>query len=157
MNYQPKTTFRNALYLLKRYLPKDFLLSDRRYVWLANAGSDLEQIQLLKNISNIIQPDICEELLKNFDIPNNNEFNEWLFSARSRIKEEIIESLQSEDNVVCYDAEDEDKLEESLEKLVSLDPFDEDSVLELMDLYFKRKGAAESCYPLQSIQIEIDR
>lgn len=138
-----QNNFRNALYLLKRYLPRDFLLSDRRYVWLANAGSDLEQIQLLKNISNIIQPDICEELLKNFDIPNNNEFNEWLFSARSRIKEEIIESLRVR-ITLCYDAEDEDKLEESLEKLVSLDPFDEDSVLELMDLYFKRKGAAKA-------------
>ncbi len=113
-----QNNFRNALYLLKRYLPRDFLLSDRRYVWLANAGSDLEQIQLLKNISNIIQPDICEELLKNFDIPNNNEFNEWLFSARSRIKEEIIESLRVR-ITLCYDAEDEDKLEESLEKLVS--------------------------------------
>ena len=138
-----QNNFRNALYLLKRYLPRDFLLSDRRYVWLANAGSDLEQIQLLKNTSNIIQPDICEELLKNFNIPDNNEFNEWLFSARSRIKEEIIESLRVR-ITLCYDAEDEDKLEESLEKLVSLDPFDEDSVLELMDLYFRRKGAAKA-------------
>jgi len=135
--------FRNALYLLRRYLPKDLIVSDRRTVALENAELDLEQIETLKDITTAIPTGLCDKLLKDFDIPENTEFNEWLSSAKSRIKNEITENLKVR-ITSCYDAEDEEKLEESLEKLISIDPFDEDSVLELMDLYHRRKGAAKA-------------
>lgn len=135
--------FRNALYLLRRYLPKDLIISDRRTVAMGKAEVDIEQVKTLKDITTAIDPNICDELLKSFDISENTEFNEWLSSARSRIKDEITDSLKAR-ITSCYDAEDEDKLEESLEKLLSIDPFDEDSVLELMDLYCRRKGSAKA-------------
>lgn len=138
-----QNNFRNALYLLRRYLPKDFIVSDRHTVSLGKAEIDLDQVKTLKDITNTISPYICDELLKGFDIPENAEFNEWLVSAKSRIKDKIIDSLKTR-VTLCYDAEDEENLQESLEKLLSVDPFDEDSVLELMDLYCRRRGAAKA-------------
>jgi DNA-binding SARP family transcriptional activator/tetratricopeptide (TPR) repeat protein/AAA+ ATPase superfamily predicted ATPase len=138
-----QNNFRNALYLLKRYLPLNFIISDRHAVSLGEADIDLEKVASIKDISVPIPSYICDELLKGFDIPENAEFGEWLIAAKTLVKEKITESLKIR-VASCYDAEDPDKLQESLEKLVSLDPFDEDSALELMDLYCKRRGAVKA-------------
>ena len=134
--------FRNALYLIKRYFPEDFIISDRHSVSLANAVTDIDGIDNLCDISVSIPSNICYEMLEGFNIPESEGFGEWLLSSRCQFKEKIIDKIKIR-ATACYDAEDNDMLQNTLEKLVDLDPFDEDSILELMDLYFKRGRIAK--------------
>ena len=138
--------FRNALYLLRRSLSEDMIVSDRRAVYLQNAETDLGTIEAVKDPHMPISADICDDLLKDFDIPESSEFGEWLMLARSRMKDKLIESLKCR-ITSCYDIEDDEKLQKSLEMLLLADPFDEDYVLELIDLYC-RQGAAPKAMSL---------
>ena len=132
--------FRNALYLLRQCFPKGFIVSDRSAVSLGEAETDLSSIEDIRDISKPVDREICRELLSGFDVPESAEFEEWLLTARAQTRERIAENLKAR-ITQCYDAEDTENLRDSLEKLLELDPFDEDSVLELMDLY-QRQGCA---------------
>ena len=135
--------FRNALYLLKQYFPKDSINADRRYVSLSGISCDLELIDRISDINIPLPQSLSDEPLKGFDVPECADFGNWLLITKSQFKTRVTEKLKNR-ITACYDAQDEDNLESSLEMLVAIDPFDEDSTLELMDLYFKRRGAAKA-------------
>ena len=52
--------------------------------------------------------------------------------VRKRILDALYDRVKS-----CYDREDTEELRTSLETLLIIDPFDEDMVLELAELYMK--------------------
>jgi len=135
--------FRNALYLLRRYFPRGVIVSDRSAVSLGDVEIDLSSIKDISDINRPLDSDICLELLSGFDIPESAEFEEWLLAARAHARERIADNLKTR-ITQCYEAEDTENLRDSLEKLLELDPFDEDSVLELMDLYSRQGCAAKA-------------
>ncbi|MCD7877545.1 MAG: AAA family ATPase [Cloacibacillus porcorum] len=135
--------FRNALYLLKQYFPKDSIIADRRYVSAAGFSCDLDIIDRISEVDTPLPQCLSDELLKEFDIPECADFGNWLLIAKSQFKTRVTEKLKTR-ITACYDSQDEDNLESSLEMLIAADPFDEDSTLELMDIYFKRRGAAKA-------------
>lgn len=135
--------FRNALYLLKRSLPKEAIKSDRRNVYIENISCDLAVAEKISDCSYPLRQYFSEELLRGFDVPDCADFGRWLLTVRSQFRKKLTEQLRVR-ITSCYDAQDEDNLEASLEMLVAADPFDEDAVLELTDLYFKRCGAAKA-------------
>ena len=135
--------FRNALYLLKRCFPTDFIKSDRRNVSIADGCCDLDVVDKVSRPLVPLPQNLSAELLQGFDVPECADFCNWLLTARSQFRVKLTERLKAR-ITLCYDAQDEDNLEASLETLLAVDPFDEDSTLELMDLYFKRRGAAKA-------------
>lgn len=135
--------FRNALYLLKQYFPKDFIKSDRRHVSIGTIACDLDNLDKIIDIHYPLPQNLSDDLLYGFDILECADFSSWLLFVRSQFKTRVTERLRAR-ITACYDAQDEDNLEASLESLIAVDPFDEDSTLELMDLYFKRRGAAKA-------------
>lgn len=135
--------FRNALYLLKQHLPDGVVTSDRRFVSFSGASCDLEVIESIDCLNLPLPATLADELLAGFDIPECADFGNWLIIARRQFKVAVMEQLRRR-VTASYDAEDEDCLESALETLVTLDPFDEDAMLELMELYVKRRGAARA-------------
>ncbi len=129
--------FRNALYLLRRSLPHDMIVSDRRIVYLKDVETDLGCLDQIKDPSVPICAGQYDELLKGFDIPESSEFCEWLVVARIKVKDRVAENLRARISA-CYENEDDENLQRSLEALLDIDPFDEDSILELLDLYCRR-------------------
>ncbi len=137
--------FRNALYLLNQHFPKDFIKSDRRSVSLADFVCDLRDIDKISDIKHPLPRNLADDLLYGFDVSECSDFGNWLLIVRSYFKTKVTELLKAR-VTACYEAQDEENLEASLETLVAVDPFDEDSTLELMDLYFNRRGAAKASF-----------
>ncbi|MEG1824939.1 MAG: AAA family ATPase [Cloacibacillus sp.] len=135
--------FRNALYLLKQYFPQDCISSDRRNVSMTGAACDMDVIDKIADVNEELPCGVADELLRGFDIPECPDFGNWLLYAKSMYKRRLCEKLKAR-ITACYDAQNEDDLESSLELLVTVDPYDEDSTLELMELYFTRRGAAKA-------------
>lgn len=138
-----QNNFRNAFYLLKQYFHSEHIKSDRRHVMMTNVRCDLDIINKICDIDNSLPQSLSDELLKDFDITDCADFSNWLLIARSRYKKCVTEKLKTR-ITACYEVQDEDNIEKSLEMLLEIDPFDEDSTLELMDLYFKRQGIAKA-------------
>ncbi len=122
---------RNALYFLRGRMPKGFIKSDRRTVSLGAFECDLNKL----DGADLGYLSVSHELLKDFELPNCQEFGEWLDYSRTEIKNIIFELLKNKISLY-YDAEDRDSLTSAMELLLKIEPFDEDSVLELMEIYF---------------------
>lgn len=146
--------FRNALYLLHRNLPEGFIRSDRRTVSLSKMECDMIDIDKIADLNTPVSPCIFKDFLEEFDIKDSSEFDKWLMVTRTQIKKKIADKLK-ERITQCYDAEDEDKLENALESMLKIDPFDEDSILELMELYAKHGEVAHSATVYREYRVRL--
>lgn len=135
--------FRNALYLLRNKLPEEIFHSDRREVSLSKGYCDLDFVEDFSDLQNKLPENLYDELLSGFDIPKCAEFDTWLLTVRTQYKASILEKLKKR-IAACYESGDDEALEDALRCLFKIDPLDEDSTLELMDLYFKRGDMAQA-------------
>ncbi len=125
---------RNALYQLKRAFPSGTVLSDRRQVQLDDGVvSDLEDIDSLSDLSFSAWERLCQEFLLGFEVPESDEYTEWLRAERFRWKDRILSELRSRASA-AHDAQNRWERRAALSALIRLDPHDEDSCLELMEL-----------------------
>ncbi len=129
-----RNNLRNALYVLGRVLPAEALAAERHSVALGTLSVDADEIPLLEDPSVPLGDFLFRELLEGFDIPDSPSFGEWLTLRRGMIRGEILQVLRKRISR-CYEEENREGLAESLEALLRIDPFDEYSVLELMELY----------------------
>lgn len=127
---------RNALSYLRSCLPKGSIESDRQSVTLKSFESDITRIKDIANIDIPLPAFINDAFLDNFDIADSAEFSEWKTAVSQSIKNSII-SLLKDRITLCYDYGNDFSAICALESLVNIDPFDEDSILELAELYFK--------------------
>jgi DNA-binding SARP family transcriptional activator len=139
---QAANSVRNAIYLLRKVLP-DNLKADRQYVFLENAERDIDSISALADPDRAIPAFFFVEPLKGFDALGVAEFDEWLSFARNSIKEKVLAQIRVR-VANCYEQGLLDELAASLAALLIFDPFDEDSVLELMETYCKMGRVAEA-------------
>lgn len=130
---QASNNLRNALYLLRRAIPQ-YLCVDRRYVATVGVVRDFDNADGLTRLGRTIDPRIFEEPMRDFDTLGLGEFENWLIAARSEIRGRIAASLRRR-VAACYEAGLCEDLTESLQALLAFDPFDEDSVMELMEAY----------------------
>ncbi len=133
-----QNNLRNALYLARRALP-DLVQADRRLVSVRrDEGFDCD----LDRLGRIADPGfpgwepLCEEFLCGFEIPESEEFTSWLRETRQEYREKSLAALKARVSR-CYEEERDEDLRTALQGLVRLDPFDEDSTLELLELYAK--------------------
>ena len=132
---QASANLRNALYLINNIMP-EALIVGRRTVAAAAFDNDLSDLKAAADPGTPIPPSIYSVPLKGLSSLNSPAFNEWLESARGKIRGEIVESIKKRIEA-AYESQDNEALCESLAAVLKLDPFDEDSVLELMELYAK--------------------
>ncbi|MDR3321161.1 MAG: AAA family ATPase [Synergistaceae bacterium] len=135
---QAAGNLRNTVYILRRILPDNFV-ADRRKLFLQCFERDIDRIFDLADPSNPISPVFFEEPMRSFDLPGIREFDEWVSAARNSIRANIADRLR-ERVAVCYERELREELKESLSALLIFEPYDEDSVMELMEAW-----SAEGC------------
>lgn len=139
---QASGNLRNALYLLRRALPEHFA-SEGRVLLLQNISSDLDRLETIADPDVSIDHTIYEEPLRGLDGIASPEFDAWLVRARAAISERIAEPLRSR-IAACYERELKEELTGSLNALLFFEPFDEDSVLELMEAYVESGHTAKA-------------
>lgn len=129
---------RNALYFLRNRMPEGFINSDRRTVSLGVFESDIQSVDK----ADIEHLSASYEFLKDFEVPACAEFEEWLDRTRTETKNFIFELLKNRISLY-YDSGDRNSLTAATELLLKIEPFDEDSVLELMEIYFSDGNTAK--------------
>jgi DNA-binding SARP family transcriptional activator/tetratricopeptide (TPR) repeat protein len=124
---------RNAVYILRRILPDNFV-ADRKKLFLERCERDIDGIPDLADPLKPVAPLFFEEPLRGFDMLGISEFDEWISLARNSIRALIADRLR-ERVLACYEMELRDELKNALSALLSFEPYDEDSVLELMEAW----------------------
>ncbi|NCC43264.1 MAG: hypothetical protein EOM18_06700 [Clostridia bacterium] len=147
---------RNALYQLRKILPERVIATDRRNVSLKEGSysSDLEDLNKIEDLNFSPWRDQCEELLAGFDILESNDFSLWLMKERTRTKEMAIHHLKQRLNN-AYDEPAIDECIEVLKVILEMDPYDEDSCLELMELYSEKGELPKALSLFSSFQAKI--
>ena len=135
-------SLRNCLHLLRRVLPGNFE-ADRKSLSVKGIERDLDRIRNLKNPALPMDPAFLSEPLRGFDALGGPEFDTWLILTRNALRGRVAEGLR-ERAAVCYDTGLFDERTEALSALLTLDPFDEDSVLELMEAWHERGYTAKA-------------
>lgn len=135
-------SLRNSIHTLRRALP-DHFEADRRYLDVKDVERDADRIPELEDPSRPIGPAFLEEPLQGFDALGRPEFDTWLLLTRSALKEKVAERLRAR-AALCYDGGRFEAHTEALAALLALDPFDEESVLELLEAWHERGYTAKA-------------
>ena len=139
---QASSNLRNALYLLRRALPNHFV-SEGRVLSLLRVSSDLELISALADPDVPIDHAVYEEPMRGFDGIGSPEFDEWLVLTRAAVAGRTAEALRSR-IAACYERELREELTDALNALLFFEPFDEGSLLELMEAYTESGHTAKA-------------
>jgi DNA-binding SARP family transcriptional activator len=139
---QATGSLRNAIYLLRKALPEHFKASGRS-LFLENVENDIDSVTILADAAKPMPSFFFKEPLRGFDSLDLPEFGEWLSRVRGSLKKKIVEQIKNR-ITSCYELELREELIDSLSALLVFDPFDEDSLLELMEAYRKAGRVAEA-------------
>ena len=130
---QAAGSLRNALCLLRRNFPEN-IVANKKEIRLADFTRDADVIDKLASRAEPLPEAIFSEPLSGLDMLDRPEFAEWLGETRARLRERTVSALRDR-ITACYDARDMDGAAESLSALLFFEPYEEDSVLELMEIY----------------------
>ena len=130
---QAAGSLRNALCLLRRNFPEN-IVANKKEIRLADFTRDADVIDRLASRAEPLPEAIFSEPLSGLDMLDRPEFAEWLGETRARLRERTVSALRDR-ITACYDARDMDGAAESLSALLFFEPYEEDSVLELMEIY----------------------
>lgn len=142
---QAAANMRNALCLLRKSLPTE-LSADRKSVSLRDFTTDADMLRQAADPAKPIPVDLFKEPLGGLDMDSLPEFDEWLSGTRDRLKSGAADALRDR-ITACYDMRDDGAAAESLSALLSIDPYDEDALLELMEIY-RNDGQASKAMQL---------
>ena len=139
---QAANNLRNTIYLLRKSFPENVSV-ERKHLCLRDVTSDLQCIPELLDVERVIDPCFFEEPMQGFDLLELPELDEWLLSSRSAIKKDLVEKLRQRIST-CYEAGLQETLVDSLSALLRLEPYEEDSVLELAEALCKMGSVAKA-------------
>jgi DNA-binding SARP family transcriptional activator/tetratricopeptide (TPR) repeat protein len=136
---------RNALYLIRRALPEGILACDRRYVFLRpdQISLDLDDLDRLGDPAASGWKDLCGEFLEGFDVPESEPYADWLRGTREGVRKRVLEGLRRRAGV-CFEEGNSEGVESALGALLELDPYDEDSTLELLECQVSRGNLGQA-------------
>ena len=128
-----RANLRNALYLIRAALP-GHVETDRRGFALKDFSTDLETFEKIADPRSPLPENMLREPLEGLDGGDSDECEEWLSAVRTALADRLAGWLRTR-VAACYDGKLTEELSASLEALLKIDPFDEDSALELMEVY----------------------
>lgn len=135
---QAAGSLRNALCLLRRNFPEN-IITDKKEIRLANFTTDADDIEKISSPELPLPEHIFCEPFSGLDALDRPDFAQWLDGARAKLRARIAAALRDR-ATACYDARDEKGAAEALSALLVFEPYDESSVLELMEIY-SQQGA----------------
>ena len=130
---QAAGSLRNALCLLRRNFP-DNIVANKKDIRLADFTRDADVVDKIASRTEPLPEEIFSEPLSGFDMLDRPEFAEWLGETRAKLREKTVSALRDR-ITACYDARDMEGAAESLSALLFFEPYEEESVLELMEIY----------------------
>ena len=130
---QAAGSLRNALCLLRRNFPEN-IAANKKEIRLSGFTRDADVIDKIASRAEPLPEAIFSEPLSGLDMLDRPEFAEWLGETRARLREKTVSALRDR-ITACYDARDMDGAAESLSALLFFEPYEEESVLELMEIY----------------------
>lgn len=133
------SNLRNAFYVLRKYLGKDFI----------SKGSG-EQISIGKTVRLDVDVDrflsgsapvtlYTGDFLEGFYLKNNTLYNEWIENTRQYLKNLYLKKLHAA-ILTEFDGENLDRCEELCHKQLQINEFDETAYQYLMKIYQKRQN-----------------
>lgn len=132
-NPQASANLRNALYIIRNTIPR-YVDIDRNSISLKDSVDDISALEKITDPDVPIPCRITEEPLRNFGLEGSEEFDEWTAVTKQLIRKNIVTILRKRISN-CYEKKMYEEMSNSLEILLTIDPYDEDSVLELMEIY----------------------
>ncbi len=132
-NPKASANLRNALYIIRNTIPRHIDI-DRKVISLKGSADDVASLKRITDPDIPIPLYISEEPLRNFGLEGSEELDEWTGMIKESVRKNIISMLRKRVSI-CYDKKLYEEMAASLETLLTIDPYDEDSVLELMETY----------------------
>lgn len=132
-NPHASANLRNALYIIRNAISK-YIDIDRNRISLKEFRDDLASLEKISDPDLPIPEYIAEEPLRNFWPGDSEEFEEWTTLTKQSVKKRITSVLRKRISI-CYEKKLFEEMSNSLEILLTIDPYDEDSLLELMETY----------------------
>ncbi|WP_432663085.1 AAA family ATPase [Wukongibacter baidiensis] len=140
-----KKNLRNAIYLIRKSLDKNILISPRRSIIKLNSQANIEaDVEYLTSEEDIEKNEKSfrnlrnKDFLEGFVLKNADNFQEWIFSTRDYYKELHIKKIHVEIEKCLRDG-DLKIAEQFCKKLISIDEFDESAYRSLMNIYKTEK------------------
>ncbi|MEG1799036.1 MAG: AAA family ATPase, partial [Synergistaceae bacterium] len=123
---------------------------------LINFSLDIDDYMKVSDPSVPAPAVICEEPLKDIDVTNSDAFDEWIFNTKELLKNKIVLSVRARISA-CYENREFEELADSLKMLLRIEPCDEDSILELMDIYIKTGRRREAALLYKNYEESLQR
>lgn len=130
---QAAGSLRNALCLLRKHFPEN-IISNKKEIRLADFTRDSDVVDKIASRAVPLPESIFSEPLSGLDMLDRPEFAEWIGETRAKLRAKTVSALRDR-ITACYDARDMGGAAESLSALLFFEPYEEDSVLELMEIY----------------------
>ena len=124
---------RNALYMIRAAMPRH-IETDRDRVFLRDFSSDVSVLAAAADPSVPLPENIADEPLAGFGAFGSERLEEYAAAMRQSLRRRVISCLRARISG-CYEKNLREELAASLEALLAADPYDEDSLLELMEAY----------------------
>jgi DNA-binding SARP family transcriptional activator/tetratricopeptide (TPR) repeat protein len=138
-----QNSLRSALYVLNKVAPSAILMDTRKTIRIGPCRCDLDAITLLPDLATPIPGNIYGKFMSGFRISDSPQFDEWIASHEMPIRKKLTDQLRLRIEA-GYEAENFVELHDSLDALLDLDPFDEDSVMELIELHIRQGRSAKA-------------
>lgn len=124
---------RNALHMIRAAMPRH-IAADRDSVFLRDFSSDVSALAAAADPSLPLPENIADEPLAGFGAFGSERLEEYADAMRHSVRRRVISCLRAR-IAGCYEKNLREELIASLEALLAADPYDEDSLLELMEAY----------------------
>ena len=128
---------RNAIYLIKKIIPEELIVVDRRMLKIAPSADitlDIDSLDRLEHCSIEEVQKLGLEFMDSFSIPGSEEFEFWLrqkrFDCAEKFEKNVRLRIQSQKQSKNWE-----DVAQCLKLLINKDSLDEKNYLQLMQLY----------------------
>lgn len=147
-----KKNLRNAIYLLRKLIDDDFLLTPSRANVLLNSQAVATSTDIQEFFDTELEASLVlyrGEFLEGFACKDAEQFETWLSGERERIREEMLSRL-TKTIVNKMNSKDYSSAKRYLKRLIALDELNESAYRALMKIY-EREGAFNKAIDIYSV------
>ena len=154
-----RKNLRNGLDVLRRLLPEETVQMDRTRVWVpreAPLRRDRDLLLRFEHLSDEQREALGRPFLEEFDPEDSSPFADWVLQRREEYRRDYLERVKRY-AASLMDRQDPAGATRWYERLLALDPLDEEAVRQLMRLYHASGWAAGPLGIYESLQDRLER
>ena len=139
-----RKNLRNGLYVLRRLLPEEVVQMDRTRVWVSREAPlrlDRTLLGRFESLSDEQREVLGRPFLEEFDLEDAPVFRDWVQGRREEYRRDYLERVKRYAQTLL-DRQDPAGATRWFERILALDPLDEEAVRQLMRLYHASGWAA---------------